>query len=272
MSVRPGDPIPPPAPDAENHAVLLVEYDGGPFKGWARQPDAISIEAEFHRALGLCHARDITLRCAGRTDAGVHAVSQVVGVAYDGPVPPENLAAALRQPLHPGVSVIRSAACPPTFDARAHARARAYEYRVLCRPARSPLRAARVLHHPRALDWDLLCEAAAAVEGQHDFTAFTPHESAHKYFRRTVLESRWERRDDELVYTIRANAFLRHMVRVIMGSMLAVGRHDWPLDAFTALLAGAPRAEARQTAAPHALCLIDVEYDEESGLPPGWVR
>src|SRR5690606_26743231 len=132
---------------------------------------------------------------------------------------------------------------PDGFDARADARSRSYEYRVLTGP-RSPLRRNRVLHHPRALDLPAMRAAAAAVVGRHDFRAFTPTETQHVHFEREVLRCEGEERGDELVLAIEADAFLRHMVRVLVGTMLEVGVGARPLERFTPLLEGAPRTAA----------------------------
>lgn len=247
--------------DDERRAVLRIEYDGTPFCGWARQPGGGSVEDELLAAFARIGSTDVRMQCAGRTDAGVHASAQVVSATYRGPVPVERLVPALGQRLPPELSVLGAAPAPPGFDARRDAASRAYEYRVLARAPRSPLRARFVLHHPRALDLDLLDAAAALVLGQHDFSAFTPSRTAHRYFHRTVLESRWIERDDELVYQVRANAFLRHMVRVLVGTMLTVGRRDLPLSQLEQLIAGAPRSDAPATALPHGLCLVDVSFD-----------
>ena len=143
---------------------------------------------------------------------------------------------------------------------------------MLTRSIDSPVRRQRVLHHPRALDRELLDEAAAAVLGKHRFTAFTPSRTEHVFFDRTVVTSRWIDRGDELVYEVRANAFLRHMVRVLVGTMLAVGRGETRVDELRRMLDGAPRSEACQTALPHALCLVDVTWEPVEGLPlpPSW--
>jgi tRNA pseudouridine38-40 synthase len=184
----------------------------------------------------------------------------VVSLAYDGSVEVERLGAALNQQLPGDVVVLGAEESAPSFDARADATSRAYEYRVLNRRERAPLRARRVLHHPRPLDLDALKAVAAAMVGQHDFTAFTPSQTEHRFFHRTVLASEWITRDGELVYRVEANAFLRHMVRIAVGTMLAVGRGDWTVDRFVALLEGAPRSDAFVTALPHGLCLTGVTY------------
>ncbi len=243
------------------HAALQLEYDGTPFRGWARQPGHPSVEGALLDACSELGLDVSDLRVAGRTDSGVHARAQVVSFAYNGPIPPDRLARALNTSLPPAISALASAPVSHVFDARADAQWREYEYRVLVRGARTPLRSRSVLHHPRPLDRDLLDQAASALIGQHDFTAFTPTETTHTFFHRTVLASHWRKDGDEMVYTIRANAFLRNMVRVTMGTMLAVGRGEWPLERFERLLAGAPRADAHVTAPPHALCLVGVKYD-----------
>lgn len=254
------------SPAAHHTARLLIEYDGTNFRGWSRQPEKRTIEGELRAALARLRGDVHELRCAGRTDAGVHATGQVASLAYDGPVPPGRLAAALNGELPGDLAIVDARPCDPQFDARAHALSRAYEYRVLTRRTPSPVRAGQVLFHPQPLDLDLLQRAAALVEGRHDFTAFTPTQTKHVFFHRTVLASSWSRRGDELVYEVRANAFLRHMVRILVGTMLAVGRGDRPLDSFATLLDGAPRSEAHHTAPAHALVLADVEYAAEDAV------
>ena len=266
-------PGPRTTPTTAHHALLHVEYDGTPFHGWTRQPGGVpTIEGELLAAFDTLRCEDVRLRCAGRTDAGVHATAQVVDVRYLGQIPPERLSRAVSGNVRPELSVVASAPAPEGFDARGDATSRAYEYRLLTRTERSPTRARLVLHHPRPLDRDLLDQAAAAVLGKHRFTAFTPSRSGHVFFDRTILVSRWVERGDELVYQVRANAFLRHMVRVLVGTMLAVGRGDCTLDELHAMLDGGPRSDAFETAPPHGLCLVDVTWEPVEGLAPapGW--
>lgn len=251
------------------HAALLLEYDGTGYRGWSRQPDHGTVEGTLLEACEALQLDARDLRCAGRTDAGVHACGQVVSLHYRSRIEPQRLGAALNQQLPADMSVVRSTRCAETFDARAAALSRSYRYRVLTRTPRSPLRARRALHHPRPVDHELLDAAAALIVGQHDFTAFTPSQTSHQFFHRTVYESFWRECDDELVFHIRANAFLRHMVRILMGTMLAIGRGDWQLHELERLLQGALRSEALATAAPHALCLFSVEYPPElAPFPP----
>jgi tRNA pseudouridine38-40 synthase len=183
----------------------------------------------------------------------------VVSVPTDAGVAPARLLRALAGLLPPDIAVRAVEWGPPGFDARADARSRAYEYRLL-RGAPSPLRHGRVLHHPWPLDVARLADAAARVRGRHDFRAFTPTDTQHVFFHRTVLACRWEERGDELVLGVEADAFLRHMVRVLVGSLLLVGRGRRDADWLTGLLAGAPRAEAGPTAPAHGLTLVRVRY------------
>lgn len=260
-------------PRRQQHVVLQVEYDGTPFHGWTRQPGGrATVESELLDAFAKLRCHDVRLRCAGRTDAGVHATAQVVDARFRGSVPVERLALALSGVVRRELAVVSSRPAPDGFDARADATSRAYEYRLLPRPVASPTRGRYVLHHPRPLDRAVLDAAAAAALGTHRFTAFTPTRTAHVFFERTLVTSRWVERGDELVYEVRGNAFLRHMVRILVGTMLAVARGEAQLDEFRAMLAGAPRRSALQTAPPHGLCLVDVTWDEVPGLPlpPQW--
>ncbi len=258
----------------EHHALLHVEYDGAPFHGWSRQPgDVPTIEGAILAAFDKLGCDATAISCAGRTDAGVHASAQVVGARYVGPIPPERIAHALNGSLPREIAAVASAPAPAGFDPRGDATSRAYEYRVLCAPEPSALRARYVLHHPRRLDRDVLAAAAAAILGTHDFTAFTPSRTLHSFFDRTVVVSRWVERGDELVYQIRANAFLRHMVRVIIGTMLSIARGERAIDQLHAMLAGAPRSDAAATAPAQGLCFVDVTWSPVDGLPlpPRWV-
>jgi tRNA pseudouridine38-40 synthase len=238
---------------------LDLEYDGAGFSGWAAQPGLRTVEGTLREALRVLLRGPVDLAVAGRTDAGVHASGQVASVATDSDLKPRRILRGLAALLPPDVSVRDAREAPPGFDARRDARSRRYEYRVLPGPP-SALRRGRVLHHPAPLDPDALDDAAGRAEGRHDFRAFTPTRTEHVVFERTLTSCRWSRRGDELVLTVEAEAFLRHMVRVLAGTFLLVGRGAWPASRLDVLLRGAPRGAAGPTAPPHALTLVGVAY------------
>ncbi len=242
---------------------LDIEYDGADFAGWAEQPGMRTVEGVLRDALDVVFRERPDIRVAGRTDAGVHATGQVVSLAVaegTGDIDPTRLYLSLAGLLPDDVAVRRVTTAEEGFDARADATSRVYDYRVLVGP-RSPLRRHRTLRHVGpALDREALDACAALAVGQHDFRAFTPTDTAHVFFRRTMIECAWRAEDDELVLRVEANAFLRHMVRVLVGTMLECGRGRRTVESFGALLDGAPRSDAGPTALPHGLTLVAVRY------------
>ncbi|MGE0250251.1 MAG: tRNA pseudouridine(38-40) synthase TruA [Thermoleophilia bacterium] len=243
---------------------LDLEYDGAGFSGWAAQPGLRTVEGVLTEALSTLLREPVRLTVAGRTDAGVHASGQVASLATTAGLPARRILRGLAGLLPPDVAARAVADAPEGFDARRDAVARRYEYRVLTGPP-APLRRARVLHHPAPLDPAAMNAAAARVVGRHDFRAFTPTRTEHVFFDRTVSRCEWEPRGDELVLTIEADAFLRHMVRVLAGTMLLIGRGAWEPERMDALLAGAPRGAAGRTAPAHPLTLVGVTYASGPG-------
>ena len=234
-------------------ARLLIEYDGGGFAGWARQPGLRTVQGALEDALRTVLRRDVGLTVAGRTDRGVHARGQVA--SHDGDPAPAD---ALNGVLPDDVRVLDSAAAPDGFDARRDALSRTYRYRVFTRRAASPFERGRAWHRPRAPERSVLDAMAAALVGTHDFTAFTPTQTDHVRFERDVMRAEWRDGGEHVLELwIEADTFMRHMVRTLVGTMLG-GRHD--VDAFRALLAGAPRAEAGDTAPAAGLYLESVRY------------
>jgi tRNA pseudouridine38-40 synthase len=244
---------------------VTLEYEGGGFAGWARQPGRRTVEAELERALALVLRRDaVPLTIAGRTDAGVHAWAQVA--SYQGPpVPPHKLNALLPA----DIAVLASEPAAPGFSARHDATSRAYCYRLLARRTRSAFERGHALWWSYALDREGLDACAAALVGTHDFTAFTPTETEHVRFERDVHLAEWRPEGgDVLAFWIEADSFMRNMNRALVGTMLEVADGRRSVEDFVALLDGAPRPRAGKTASPRGLHLVGVGYDGRAVLGP----
>jgi tRNA pseudouridine38-40 synthase len=217
----------------------------------------------------------VALTVAGRTDAGVHAWGQVASFEHAGELP-GGLERRLNGVAPRDIAVLAAEPAPDGFDARRDARSRTYCYRVLASPIRDPFEEGRALRWPHRVDLEKLERCAAALVGTHDFTAFTPTDSEHVRFERDILRAEWiwhpvanpaaadataeHAAGMILSLWVEADAFMRHMVRVVVGTMLEVGGGRRTLADFERLLGGAPRDEAGPTAPPHGLYLAAVRY------------
>jgi tRNA pseudouridine38-40 synthase len=205
----------------------------------------------------------VPLVVAGRTDAGVHAWGQVA--SYSGP---PVAVRSLNAVLPSDVAALACFSPGEGFDARRDATSRAYCYRVVVRGARSVFEEGRALWWPRPLDLEALHSCAAALVGEHDFTAFTPTDTYHQRFSRRIFAAYWRSgaRDDLLEFWIEADAFMRQMNRVLVGTMLEVGIGRRSVAEFVGLLSGRTRSEAGRTAPAHGLYLAGVGYGGERVL------
>jgi tRNA pseudouridine38-40 synthase len=239
---------------------LDIEYDGSAFRGWAKQPGLRTVQGELEAALATILREKVELTVAGRTDTGVHALCQVA--SFDTAVDmPDDLARRLNGVGPNDIAVTAATSVADGFDARRDATSRTYRYRVLARPSPSPFEQGRALWWPHRMDRDALAACAACLAGTYDFTAFTPTQTDHVRFERNVLNAAWTFEDDLAQFHITADAFMRNMVRALVGTQLEVGGGRRTLDSFEQLLRGAPRSDAGDTAPPHGLYLESVTYD-----------
>ena len=245
---------------------LTIAYDGTPFAGWAAQPGLSTVQGELEAALEQILREPVSLTVGGRTDAGVHAWGQVASFEPEG-APPDELAHRLNAVLPSAISVIEAVAAPEGFDARRDARSRTYCYWLLLSPVRHPFEIGRALWCPQPVDRARLERCANALLGRHDFTAFTPTQTEHVRFERDVIQAEWRAHPlaepfpgDLLEFWIEADAFMRHMVRVLVGTMLEVAAGSRSAADFEQLLRGAPRERAGETAPAHGLYLASIRY------------
>lgn len=272
---------------------LDIAYDGGGFRGWAKQPGQRTLQAELEQALSVVLRREVSLTVAGRTDAGVHAWRQVASFELDdanaaeirdddaaeihddgtaesdvggpgtsGPTP-ARLMRGLNALTPPQLAVTAVERVPRGFNARRDALARRYCYRIDTGSPPNPFELGRALWWAYPLDREALAACAELLEGTHDFTAFTPTKTEHVRFERNVFEAYWSEQDPEssiLSFWIEADSFMRSMVRALVGTMLEVGGGRRTVADFADLLAGAPRSAAGETAPPHGLYLASVRY------------
>ena len=238
----------------------VVEYAGDAYAGWQIQPDQPTVQAALEAALATALRQVVRVEGAGRTDAGVHALGQVA--AFDVPDGTDlyRLRGSLNGITERDVSVVSLEPAADGFDPRRDARSRTYEYTIVAGRPASPLLRGRSWHVAAALDLDLLQRVAGAVLGTRDFAAFRAADCESPSTMREVHESAWREQGGVLVYRIRASAFLKQMVRVLVGSMVdvAAGRLDEAL--FVALLEGGDRTRAGRTAPACGLTLVSVEY------------
>jgi tRNA pseudouridine38-40 synthase len=256
---------------AERTVQLVLQYDGAAFSGWQRQPSQRTVQGVVEEALERLCAAPVVALGSGRTDAGVHARGQAVGVRVPDRWDVQKLRRALNSLLPADVWVERACEMREEFHARYSATARRYSYFVgTTDDARSPFRVRYELPFARPIDRSALDSATAEVEGEHCFRAFAVAGTApgHDNHRCAVASARWNDRPGGLVFVVEANRFLHHMVRFLVGTMLDIASGRRPISDMSRLLAASDNSEVSPPVAPHALFLDAVRYPSHLYLEP----
>ena len=245
---------------------VTVSYDGTEFSGWQVQPDAVTVQGTLASVIGRITGKKVLPQGSGRTDAGVHALAQVMTFVTESSVPTENFLKAMNGILPASVRVLEVVEAPPEFHARHSARAKTYRYRIYRESICPPFLARYVWHYPYPLDEEAMARAAGMVVGEHDFTSFAAvdpersREGEPVLNIRKIFSSAWERVGDELIYTVRGSGFLHHMVRNLVGTFILVGRGMLLAEEIRRILQQHKRSAAGATAPPSGLYLVGVEY------------
>lgn len=246
---------------------LGIEYDGTGFHGWQRLSHATSIQAAVEEALSFVADAPVEVQCAGRTDAGVHAICQVVHFDTDAPRSPRAWVLGANARLSHAITVRWAQVVDDAFSARHSARARRYRYRICNRPLRPSLQRDYLSWERLPLDADSMHRAAQTLLGENDFSAFRSSQCQATHAMRHMQAIAVRRDGEEVIVDVQANAFLHHMVRNIVGSLLLIGRGEKPESWLAELLHGRDRTVAGPTARPQGLAFIGPLYPAHWGLP-----
>lgn len=252
---------------------LVIAYDGTDFSGWQVQPDRATIQGELAGAIERVTGERVLPQGSGRTDAGVHARGQVASLVLAAPIPAENLRRALNRTLPESIRVLSAETAAAEFHARHSVKAKTYEYRIDCAEICPPWLARYAWARPGKLDVQRMHEAAQMVAGTHDFTSFAasdPDATARREEEddaeegvgnvRTIFASEWREEGDLLVYRVRGDGFLHHMVRNLVGTLVDVGRGQLAPEDVAKVLEARSRSAAGATAPARGLFLESVEY------------
>jgi tRNA pseudouridine38-40 synthase len=250
----------------ERNLKLTIAYDGHDFAGWQVQPDRATIQGALVSAIEQLTGEKTLPQGSGRTDAGVHALAQVATVKLQSPIPVMNLRKALNDVLPEAIRVTNVEEVAPDFHARKSALAKTYTYRIYRDEICPPFLSRYVCHHPYPLDEEGMKESAPEVEGEHDFTSFAAVDPERNKDNtepdnvRTIYSSCWKRDGSELIYTVRGNGFLHHMVRNLVGTFLMIGKGSLSRRDLPRILEARNRSAAAATAPASGLFLVSVEY------------
>ena len=243
---------------------MVLSYDGTDFAGWQVQPSAATIQGTLSSAIGRITGENVLPQGSGRTDAGVHALAQVATFSTTSPIPVSNLVVALNDALPASIRVSEATEVAADFHARKSAKAKTYRYRMYRSGICPPFLARYVWHYPYPLDEDAIFESSSGVVGEHDFTSFAAVDLERGKEEisnvRNIFSSEWVRVKEELVYTVRGNGFLHHMVRNLVGTFLLVGKGTLKPEDVRSILKARNRSAAGATAPASGLYLLGVEY------------
>ncbi len=244
-----------------------LEYVGTHYAGWQAQNHAQGIQSLVEAALSHIADQDVATVCAGRTDAGVHALGQVIHFDTDAVRTPDSWLLGTNSQLPPDISLRWVKPVPEDFHARYGARSRRYRYVIHNSRGRSALLSQRATHFTYALDAERMHEAAQFLKGEHDFSAYRAAECQSRTPQRHLYDISVERRGECVMIEVEANAFLHHMVRNIAGVLMTIGRGKQPVEWTRTVLEGRDRRLGGVTAEPDGLYFLQVRYDESLQLP-----
>ena len=248
---------------------MILSYDGAEFSGWQVQPEANTVQGTLASAIGRITGEKVLPQGSGRTDAGVHALAQVMTFVTESSIPTENFLKAMNDILPRSVRVLQVTEAPADFHARHSAQAKTYRYRIYREAICPPFLARYVWHYPYPLDEGAMTQAALLVTGEHDFTSFAAvdpergegsHVGTAASNVRNIFASSWERMGEELIYTVRGSGFLHHMVRNLVGTFILVGKGTLKVEDVSRILEARKRSAAGATVPASGLYLVGVEY------------
>ena len=249
------------SPEGKHRVLITLSYDGTAYAGWQRQQNALAVQQVLEEALSSLTRESITVTGSSRTDAGVHALGQMVHFDTSGRIPAEKFPFALNTCLPADIRALNGVDVAPDFHARFDAKGKKYTYRIHNAPHASALYRNLCAHVPQKLDFDLMQRSLVDLIGTHDFAAFQAAGGTAKTTLRTIHDVALEKDGCDLTLTIRGNAFLYNMVRIIAGTMLDIGMGRLTPDAFTRALKTGDRLELGITAPACGLELTKVYYE-----------
>lgn len=239
---------------------LIIEYDGSKYHGWQYQENALSVQEVLAKAIKKLTGEDIMPDGAGRTDAGVHAYGQVASFVTSSSIPAEKFTPALNSYLPNNVSIIASKEAEDDFHARFSAKGKHYRYIIINRPQKSALWADRAWHVREILDFDAMEKAAQYFLGHHSFKAYCASGHSLKTFDRTIFHSQWHRDGELLIYDTKGDGFLYNMVRIMVGTMVDIGKGRYGPGIIEEAIRNEKRNSIGVTAPPVGLYLVEVFY------------